>query len=155
MSDERPLDDRIQQGMQYFFNNIPFNNMLNLKVSHASLDRFVVHLDMHGDLVGNFIHGILHGGVISTMLDVAGGGMAVIGAFERTRDMPEEEQINILGKIGTIDLRVDYLRPGKGAWFRASARLLRVGNKVAVTRMELHNDQDELLAVGTGTYLCG
>ena len=57
--------------------------------------------------------------------------------------------------MGTIDLRVDYLRPGRGTHFLAEARLLRAGNKVAVTRMELHNDKEELLAVGTGTYLCG
>ena len=69
--------------------------------------------------------------------------------------MPEAERIRMLAKIGTIDLRVDYLRPGRGAYFTAAGRLLRTGNKVAVTRMSFHNDADELQAVGTGTYLCG
>ncbi|MGH9388979.1 MAG: thioesterase family protein, partial [Vicinamibacteria bacterium] len=31
----------------------------------------------------------------------------------------------------------------------------RSGNKVAVTRMELHNDEDSLIAVGTAAYLVG
>jgi acyl-coenzyme A thioesterase PaaI-like protein len=32
---------------------------------------------------------------------------------------------------------------------------MRTGKKVAVTRMELHNDEDLLIAVGTGTYIVG
>jgi len=58
-------------------------------------------------------------------------------------------------KIGTIDIRVDYLRPGLGAYFIATGSTLRTGNKVSVTRMELHNDKGILIAVGTGTYVVG
>jgi uncharacterized protein (TIGR00369 family) len=50
---------------------------------------------------------------------------------------------------------VDYLRPGFGRTFRATAYVLRVGRKVAVTRMELHDDQQTLVAVGTGAYIVG
>jgi acyl-coenzyme A thioesterase PaaI-like protein len=32
---------------------------------------------------------------------------------------------------------------------------MRTGRKVAVTRMELHNDEGVLVAVGTGTYIVG
>ena len=42
-------------------------------------------------------------------------------------------------KMSTIDMRVDYLRPGSGEYFISSAYLVRTGNKVAVTRMEFHN----------------
>jgi acyl-coenzyme A thioesterase PaaI-like protein len=56
-------------------------------------------------------------------------------------------------KAGTIDLRVDYLRPGRGAYFRATSSLMRAGTRVAVTRMELRNDKDLLITVGTGTYI--
>ncbi|HAV87176.1 MAG TPA: thioesterase family protein, partial [Pseudomonas sp.] len=58
-------------------------------------------------------------------------------------------------RLGTIDLRIDYLRPGRGQRFSATATLLRSGNKVAVVRSELHNEAGVLIAVGTGTYLCG
>ena len=60
-----------------------------------------------------------------------------------------------LTKIGTIDPCVDYLRPGKGNYFIATGAIMRVGRRVSVTRMELHNDQDVLIAVGTGTYIVG
>ena len=60
-----------------------------------------------------------------------------------------------LKNIGTIDLRVDYLRPAKGKEFTATASIIRAGNKIVVTRLELHNDKQILVAVGTGTYIVG
>lgn len=152
---EHSLDEQLSKGVHYFFERIPFNKLLGMEISYAGRDRFDVKLPMKPDFVGNINFGILHGGVISSVLDVAGGCMAVIGAFERSKDMPEEKRQSLLSKIGTIDLRIDYLRPGKGQWFVGSACLLRTGKKVAVTRMEFHNDESELLALGTGTYLCG
>lgn len=155
MTDENRLDDKIIQGLTWFFENIPFNKLVGMQLVYVGRDRVDVKMEMTPEVIGNFVHGNLHGGVISSLLDVAGGGMAVVGAYERTRDMTDEERQKILNKVGTIDIRVDYLRPGRGEWFLATARLLRTGNKVAVTRMELHNDQDDLIALGTGTYLCG
>ena len=60
-----------------------------------------------------------------------------------------------IARFGTIDLRVDYLRPGKGTGFISSGSVMRTGRKVAVTRMELRNREDLLIAVGTGTYIVG
>jgi len=54
-----------------------------------------------------------------------------------------------------VDLRIDYLRPGAGNEFTATAWVIRAGNKFAVTRMELHNEKNDLIAVGTGTYAMG
>ena len=58
-------------------------------------------------------------------------------------------------RLGTIDLRVDYLRPGRGTEFIATAHIIRAGSKVAVARMELHNEEGTHIAFGTGTYLVG
>lgn len=120
-----------------------------------STERVVMHLPMKDELIGNFVHGILHGGVISSLLDVVGGAMALIGAFERHQHLSGAERMARLSRLGTIDLRIDYLRPGRGRQFTATAVLLRSGNKVAVVRSELHADDGTLVAVGTGTYLCG
>jgi len=60
-----------------------------------------------------------------------------------------------IARIGTIDMRVDYLRPGRGARFYSSGTVMRTGRKVAVTRMELKNSDDVLIAVGTGAYIVG
>jgi uncharacterized protein (TIGR00369 family) len=69
--------------------------------------------------------------------------------------MPEKEVLAMFARVGTIDLRVDYLRPGRGRGFAASGRIMRAGRKVAVVRMEMHNDAQVLVAVGTGTYMIG
>ena len=58
-------------------------------------------------------------------------------------------------RLGTIDLRVDYLRPGRGNEFIATAHIIRAGSKVTVARMELHNEEGTHIAFGTGTLSGG
>lgn len=130
---------------------IPFNRYLGLHAESIDHDGAVMHLDMRDELIGNFQHGVLHGGVISATLDVVGGMAAMATAVLRERSV--EESIQKLRPTSTIDLRVDYLRPGAGERFTARGYTLRAGSRVAVTRMELHNEKGDLLAVGTGTYI--
>ncbi|MFI8691554.1 thioesterase family protein [Stutzerimonas kunmingensis] len=143
------------QAVRQMFERIPFNQALGIELDEVSTSQVVMHLPMKPELVGNFVHGILHGGVIASLLDVAGGAMAMLGAFDKHRHLTPQERATRLSRLGTIDLRIDYLRPGRGTRFSASAMLLRSGNKVAVVRSELHNELGTLIAVGTGTYLCG
>ncbi|MEK1904298.1 MAG: thioesterase family protein [Pseudomonas sp.] len=149
------LTPELHDAVGSFFQRIPFNQVLGIQLVELAVDKVVMSLPMKAELIGNFVQGILHGGVISSLLDVAGGAMALIGAFERHQHLPASERMARLSKLGTIDLRVDYLRPGRGQLFTATAVLLRSGNKVAVVRTELHSDDGTLVAVGTGTYLCG
>lgn len=130
---------------------IPFNRHLGLHAESIDHDGAVMHLDMRDELIGNFQHGVLHGGVISASLDVVGGMAAMATAVLREQSV--EESIQMLRPTSTIDLRVDYLRPGAGERFTARGYTLRAGSRVAVTRMELHNEKGDLLAVGTGTYI--
>ena len=58
-------------------------------------------------------------------------------------------------EMATIDLRVDYLRPGRGKYFIATARIVRQGKRIAVTHMELHNDEGKLIATGGAAYVIG
>lgn len=138
-----------------FEEKIPFNRLLGLRYDSVDPDYARLSFDMRDELVGNFIRGSLHGGVISAALDTVGGLVAFLGVLKRFNDLSVEEGLGRLAKIGTIDLRIDYLRSGVGRSFLASGSILRSGNKVAVTRMELHNDGGTLVAVGTGTYLIG
>jgi uncharacterized protein (TIGR00369 family) len=135
-----------------FVERMPFNRILGIDVLSLHHDRPELRFDMRPDLVGNYVRNILHGGVISSVLDVTGGLVAFLGVQQKLRGKPVEEVLERFSRIGTIDLRIDYLRPGLGAWFVARGFPLRTGNKVAVTRMELVNDRDELIAVGTAAY---
>jgi uncharacterized protein (TIGR00369 family) len=146
-------DERLLAAIhEIFAEKIPFNRVLGLDVVTLANETPVLRFQMRPELVGNFLRGTLHGGVISSVIDVTGGLTAFLGLQRRLKDVSIEERLQRFARIGTIDIRVDYLRPGLGTWFAARGLLLRTGNKVAVTRMELHNDGGELIAVGTGAY---
>ena len=136
-------------------NRIPFDRLLGMKVDLLTWDQAVVRFEMKPELVGNYVTGSLHGGVISAVLDALGGMTASTGVVRRMAARPVEEIGEALTRMGTIDLRIDYLRPGRGDRFTATGTIMRTGKKVAVTRMELHNEDGVLIAVGTGTYLVG
>lgn len=140
---------------EIFEDSVPFHNLLNFKVDGLESGNPKLNIDMQDVFVGNFVRGNLHGGVISSLLDVIGGIVAFVDVVGRRGLRSTQERIDQFSRMGTIDIRVDYLRPGFGTKFTASAYVLRTGNKVAVTRMELHNDEDLLIAVGTGAYVVG
>ena len=135
-----------------FVERMPFNRILGIDVLSLHHDRPELRFEMRPELVGNYVRNILHGGVISSVLDVTGGLVAFLGVQQKLKGKPVEEVLERFARIGTIDLRIDYLRPGTGEWFVARGFPLRTGNKVAVTRMELFNDQEALIAVGTAAY---
>ena len=140
---------------QIYEEGLPFNKLLGLKVVELDLENICVRVDLREELIGNFLRGILHGGVISTLIDTTGGLTASVGLLQQLASDNLEEIEQRFAKMGTIDLRVDFLRPGHGKSFFCRGVILRTGNKVAVTRMEVKNEQDVLIAVGTGTYLVG
>jgi uncharacterized protein (TIGR00369 family) len=140
---------------ELFTERIPFNKLLGIQIESLSFESARIRVDFREDLVGNFLRGSLHGGVVSAVLDLAGGLVAFLSALKNAPGGTPQEKLEKLANVGTIDMRVDYLRPGTGRHFLASAYLLRSGNKVAVTRMELNNNDNSLIAVGTGAYLVG
>ena len=152
MSKTREADEMLSM-VHSVFAQIPFNKLLGLTIESVDLDRARVKLEMRDELIGNFFRGTLHGGVISSALDVTGGIVAFSSLAERLKGQSVEEKTERLSRMGTIDLRVDYLRPGAGKHFVVTGYVLRAGNRVAVTRMELHNDEELLIAVGTGAYV--
>ena len=149
---DRELLDRIKQ---LFNERIPFNQVIGVVIDSLDYDHPKTHFDMRPELVGNYMRGNLHGGVISSVIDVTGGLAAFLGVQKRLADEPLEAKLERFGQLGTIDLRIDYLRPGFGKRFETTGYVLRTGNKVAVVRIELHNDEDNLIAVGTGAYVVG
>ena len=134
---------------------IPFNRFIGLRLEHADLETVRARFDTRDEFIGNPAHGILHGGVISSVLDATGGITASLGILKGALRDPVADIEDRLTKVGTIDLRVDYLRPGRGAYFVSTGTIMRTGRKVTVIRMEMKNDQEKMIAVGTGTYIVG
>ncbi len=137
-----------------FEERIVFNQVLGLKLDDFGPAVVRAHIDMRPELVGHYDYGRLHGGVISATLD-AMGGLAVMAAIgDRHRDEPAAQRLQRFAKLGTIDLRIDYLRPGMGERFVLTAEVLRLGSRVANTRMSfLAADGTTLQAVGAAAYI--
>lgn len=144
----------LQQFMQVI-EKIPFNQKLGLCLDAIHDEQIVMSFSMREELIGNFLQGILHGGVISSVLDMAGGAAAMASAIKKHPEKNLDQLKTILSKSSTVSLHIDYLRPGKGEKFLAKASSLYSGNKVCFTRMELYNEEDMLIASGAGTYLVG
>jgi uncharacterized protein (TIGR00369 family) len=156
MSDEKEYFDKIWKILRELYEHkIPFNKVLGLKIEPLKMEDARIKFEMNDAFIGNYVQGILHGGVISAVLDTTGGLAASLGVLQKMKGQTAEEIGKSLTKIGTIDLRIDYLRPGKGNYFVSTGSIMRAGRRVSVTRMELYNDQDVLIAVGTGTYIVG
>lgn len=139
---------------------IPFNRVLGLKIDSLDPKAPRLRFDMRPELVGNPVRQILHGGVISATLDVVGGLAIALASFAKTAEKntekkAEEAPPRRFPDIGTIDLRIDYLRPGRGKYFIAIGRVVRLGGRVAVVHMELVNDTDEQIATGSAAYIVG
>jgi uncharacterized protein (TIGR00369 family) len=144
---------RIETGMIQFFENIPFHQHLGFKIDSFTADSARIGLLLKPEIIGNVLHHRLHGGVIATVLDAAGGFAISMGMAEKHCDETAEQLSARFSRIGTIDLRVDYLRQGQGKRFVAAARVLRLGGRIASTQMTLENDAGELIATGAAAYV--
>jgi uncharacterized protein (TIGR00369 family) len=154
MMDEPKHGERFLSAVNEMFSEkIPFNKVLGLKVESMSPDCVKTSFEMRDELIGHYTRGILHGGAISSVIDVTGGLAAFMGIQEKIPREDFEARLDRFSRVSTLDLRVDFLRQGLGKWFVVTAYPLRTGNKIAVTRIELHNDQNDLIAVGTGSYV--
>lgn len=141
---------------QLFIEKMPFNQLLGLKINRTKNGEVEIRLPWQDKLMGNPFQKILHGGVTASILDTIGGLSAVLYAIKHIDKVSLADFQQQMPNAGTtIDMRVDYLRPGKGEEFIATAEVIRKGKKVAVLRMELHNELGDHIAFGTGTYLVG
>lgn len=152
-------DPELKSLLDYFLNirdqRPTFDSFMDLTDESPDLDTARMKFRIRDDFVGNLVYRTLHGGLISAVLDTAGGGAVFLNMYKKVKGKPRETQVKRISKNATVDLRVDFLRPGVGKEFIATAWILRAGNKFAVTRMELQNEEGVLIAVGTGTYAMG
>jgi uncharacterized protein (TIGR00369 family) len=136
-----------------FEESIVFNQTLGLKITKVTPTGVTGRIAMRPELVGHPSYNRIHGGVISAGLD-AMGGIAVLAAIgARHMDESIEARLHRFAKLGTIDLRIDYLRPGIGDHFELRAEVLRLGSRVASTRMEFLGADGKLLSTGAGAYI--
>ena len=142
----------LAQKMATLFASMPFLQFMNVSVSVDDKGRVRCELDNRAELIGNPMAQILHGGVTASLLDTIGGLVAMIAVGENL-DFTDPDQTKRFSQFATLDMRVDYLKPGRGERFIATGEVVRIGRKSCTTRMTLTNDKDELIAIGTGSYV--
>jgi uncharacterized protein (TIGR00369 family) len=131
----------------------PSTSVLGLKVDSCARRRARRASRCGPNSSATTAYGRLHGGVISATLDAMGGLALMVGIAERH---PHDNALQVLqrfSKMGTIDLRIDFLRQGLGQHFIAGAEVTRLGGRVGSTQMRLVNDEGTLIATGRPPYI--
>ena len=136
-----------------FERRICFHEVVGFEV--ASLDAKTPALRFHmcQPLVGHYLHGRLHGGVIATALDAVAGLAVIVGIAEKYAHESSDQVVQRFGRVGTIDLRTDYLHQGIGKTFSATGSLTRLGGRIASVQMRLENETGLLIATGSASYV--
>ena len=117
----------------------PFHRFLGVSLVRVEEGLVEILLPFRDELLRADGSDWLHGGVVSTIVDIAGdyAVASVVGSG-----------------VPTIDLRVDYLRPARRGDLRAIGRTIRVGRTLAVADVEVHDAAGTLVAVGRAVYAC-
>jgi len=136
-----------------FQRRITFNQTLGLQIESACAPEPRIRFAMRPELVGHYLYGRLHGGVISATLDAMGGFALMVAIGEKHAEESTPQVMQRFAKMSTIDLRVDYLRPGVGVSFVATAEVTRLGGRIGSTQMRLVNDQGTLIATAAAAYV--
>ena len=125
---------------KFFEVDIKFNGYLGMSVEELAKGYARLRIPFKAELVGDPFRPALHGGVISSLLDTVGG----IAAFTAVR--PGDT-------LATVDLRVDYLRPGRLEDIVGVGEIVRIGNRVAVSDIVAYQDDPKKpVASGKGVY---
>jgi uncharacterized protein (TIGR00369 family) len=148
--EQRQLDRAL---VELFEQRLTFNQVLGLSVLSVRPGDVRGRIVMRPELVGHYAYGRLHGGVISATLDAMGGLALLVGIGERHPGETAPQILHRFLRMGTIDLRIDYLRPGIGVHFIASAEVTRLGGRLGSTQMRLVNDEGTLIATGAASYV--
>lgn len=120
---------------------LPFVRALGAEVVSVTPGVGKMKLAWREDLVGDPRSGILHGGVITTLLDNA-SGMAV---FSFLREVMQ---------IATLDLRIDYLRPpAPKRDIHAEATCYRMTRTIAFVRGRAYQEPGGDIAASVATFM--
>jgi uncharacterized protein (TIGR00369 family) len=125
--------------LRFVQEQVPFNTLLGIRGESVGSGRAVLLLPVRDEHLGDVRRPALHGGVVSSLIDTAGG----IAAWS---SLAQGEAVS------TVDLMIDFLEPARVAGpLRAEAELIRKGNRVCHVRVRVTQD-GVLVAEGRGVY---
>lgn len=118
--------------------NAGFREMVGTEIENAGEGRAVVSVQVEDRHLNP--SGTAHGGVVSTLIDVA---MA-----EAIKTIAGEGESAV-----TIEIKVNYIEPGQPGTLTATAQVRKGGKRVTITEAEvIQEESGEVVALATGTY---
>ena len=138
------VDQLMPQMVEQFLHaGVPQCAALGVKVLKLGRDEAIMALPYNADFVGDPATGVLHGGVVTTLIDTV-SGMAVMGAT------------GLPVGIATLDLRIDYLKPARAhAELHAAAYCYKLTSSIAFVRARAYHPDapEDLVASCVGAFM--
>ncbi|MBK8173019.1 MAG: PaaI family thioesterase [Sandaracinaceae bacterium] len=127
-----------------FRDAVPHNFALGIELVEVDIAKATMKLPYDLRFVGDPETGVLHGGVITTLID-ATCGAAVFA------------ELRAAIAIATLDLRIDYLKPATpGLAVVCRAECYKRTRNVAFARaLAYHEDSNDPIASAAGTFMLG
>jgi uncharacterized protein (TIGR00369 family) len=138
---ENDMNKTFEAIIQFIEEEVPFDRYLGIKVDELREGFARLSMPFRVEFIGDKRRPALHGGIISTLIDTCGGTAAWTHCSKDDR-------------ISTVDMRVDYLRPGPDDDLIAESIVQRTGNRVSVvhTRVYSASDRETVIAEGRSVY---
>lgn len=141
MSETSFLDELRSRG-NVMLGLVPHSRTIGMQLVSVEPDTAIIMAPYAPHLVGNPDSGVIHGGVITSLLDNASGMSVACHMGERKT-------------IATLDLRIDYMRPASpGEAVYARAECYKVTNNIAFVRGTAYHLKDGHHAVNDPIATC-
>ena len=123
-------------------NAMPHGREIGMRLHWSKEGKSRLSVPYDERLVGDPESGVLHGGVITALLDTACGS-AVMSAPGK------------ITAVATLDLRIDYMRPASaGLAVYAEAECYRMTRSIGFTRaIAYHDDPSDPIASAAGAFM--
>ena len=133
----RPNPEYVK-AVQDIVHTAPYPKLIGLTIAALDIDRCRIELTLRHDHMQPF--GIVHGGVLATLIDTA----TFWAAFMR---LPEDSG------LVNVDLKLNYLKAVTRGHLRAEGRCLRAGRQISYTVASVFDEAGDLIAHGTSTMM--
>lgn len=121
---------------------MPHGREIGMRLHWSKGGKARLSLPYDEKLIGDPETGVLHGGVITALLDTASGSSVMSAPGKMTA-------------IATLDLRIDYMKPATvGKTVYAEAECYRQTSSIGFTRaIAYHDDPADPVATAAGTFM--
>jgi uncharacterized protein (TIGR00369 family) len=119
-------------------NATPFAAWLGLALEGCDDTGIIMRLRSRPEILGSPSTGALHGGILATLIDT-GASYAVMLRTERS--------------VATIDMRVDFHRPGQSSEYRIEGNAIKIGHTVSTGEARVIDSEGKLVASGRAVFM--